>query len=165
MAAAAWAMGYACSYLPVQADNGVLPRWVCQEANFGEDLVQRLSSRARIHWPGSESFNTSTARWSTLDAPNITITIEVGTEDDVIEAVKFANEHDMAFLAVNNGHGAITTVGKLQNGIQIWMRQLDSVSIAEDGQTATFGGGILAKTVTDELWAAGKQTGEFYPRN
>src|SRR4051794_15004118 len=77
VAATAWAMGYACSYLPVQADNGVLPRWVCPEANFGEDLVQRLSSKARIHWPGSESFNTSTTRWSTLDAPNITITIEV----------------------------------------------------------------------------------------
>jgi FAD/FMN-containing dehydrogenase len=91
------------------------------------------------------------------------VTVEVATEGDVIEVVKYANEQEIPFLAVNNAHGAITTVGKMKNGIMIWMRQLDSVTIAENGQTATFGGGILDKAVTDALWAVGKQTGIYLP--
>lgn len=35
---------------------------------------------------------------------------------------------------------------------------MDSVSIAEDGKTATIGGGALSKQITDSLWAKGKQT-------
>ncbi|KAJ4358246.1 uncharacterized protein N0V89_002826 [Didymosphaeria variabile] len=86
------------------------------------------------------------------------MTVEVATEGDVIEVVKYANEQQIPFLAVNNAHGAITTVGRVKNGIMIWMRQLDSVQVGEDGHTATFGGGILDKAVTDALWAVGKQT-------
>jgi hypothetical protein len=48
----------------------------------------------------------------------------------------------------------------MDHGIEIYLNQLDSVEIAEDGNTATFGGGTIAKNVTDALWAAGKQTGE-----
>ncbi|KAF2872287.1 hypothetical protein BDV95DRAFT_628008 [Massariosphaeria phaeospora] len=86
------------------------------------------------------------------------ITLEPATEHDVVQTVRFANEHNLPFLAVASGHGAITTVERLQNGIEIWMRQLSSISIAEDGKTATFGGGVLVNNVTDALWSAGKQT-------
>lgn len=74
--------------------------------------------------------------------------------------VKFANQKNLPFLAFGGAHGAITTLGKMSNGIEIYLNQLSSVEIAEDGQTATFGGGIMAKNVTDSLWAAGKQTGK-----
>ncbi|KAK9774059.1 putative FAD-binding PCMH-type domain-containing protein [Seiridium cardinale] len=74
--------------------------------------------------------------------------------------VKFANERDIPYLAVNGGHGAITTVGRLKNGIQIWMKNLSSVDIADGGSTAKIGGGTRSKHVTDALWKAGKQTGE-----
>lgn len=77
----------------------------------------------------------------------------------IIFQVKYANEHNIPFLAFSGGHGAITTVGKMKNGIQIRMNQLSSVKIAEDGTTAEIGGGTLSKTVTDTLWNAGKQTG------
>lgn len=87
--------------------------------------------------------------------------MEVATANDVMEVVKYANEIQAPFLAVNNAHGAITTVGQVKQGIMIWMHQINSLSIAEDGLTATFGAGILDKGVTDALWAAGKQTGVF----
>ncbi|OAG01217.1 FAD-binding domain-containing protein [Paraphaeosphaeria sporulosa] len=133
--------------------EGLLRRGACEES-----LAQRLSDRANIYCPGSQEFKNSTQRWSTLEAPTFRATVEVATEGDVMEVVKYANEHELPFLAVNNAHGAITTVGQLQNGIMIWMRQLNSVKITEDGQMATFGGGVLDKAVTDALWAAGKQT-------
>jgi hypothetical protein len=74
--------------------------------------------------------------------------------------VNFANKMNLPFLAFNGAHGAITTLGKMENGIEIYLNQLSSVEIAEDGNTAKFGGGIMSKNVTDALWAAGKQTGE-----
>jgi hypothetical protein len=166
VAVAAWASNSLGNFLPVQASpfSGLISRFN-QEASIAVDLSARLSSGAKIYYPGSESFASSTARWSTYDAPNITITVEVATEKDVIETVKFANEKGKPYLAVNNGHGAITTVGKVKNGIQIWMRQLNSVKVAPDGKTATFGAGILAKGVIDGLWTAGKQTGKFPSEN
>ena len=122
----------------------------------------RLSPGAKISFPGEESFAEATARWSTYSAPNITINVEVAVEQDVVETVKFANQHNKAYLAVNNRHGANKGIGKLQNRIQILMSQLNSVQVAADGKTATFGGGVLAKQVTDGLWAAGKQTGRIF---
>ncbi|KAJ5655136.1 hypothetical protein N7507_007086 [Penicillium longicatenatum] len=64
----------------------------------------------------------------------------------------------MPSLVYNGGHGAIETLGAVENGIEIWLNQLNSVSIAGDGQTATSGGGVKSKHITDALWATGKQT-------
>lgn len=47
----------------------------------------------------------------------------------------------------------------MKNGIHISLAELRSVEVAEDGKTAVIGGGALDKTVTDTLWAVGKQTG------
>ena len=41
------------------------------------------------------------------------------------------------------------------------MRKMNSATIATDGRSATFGGGILGLEVRDALWAAGKQTGIY----
>lgn len=38
------------------------------------------------------------------------------------------------------------------------MRGMSGVDISQDGKTARIAGGTMSKTVTDELWAAGKQT-------
>jgi len=49
----------------------------------------------------------------------------------------------------------------VHNGIEIWMGQLDRVSINPDGNSVTIGGGTKSKKLIDHLWAAGKQTGEI----
>jgi hypothetical protein len=48
----------------------------------------------------------------------------------------------------------------MTHGIEIHLSQLSGITIAQDGQTATIGGGVIAKNLTDTLWAAGKWTGE-----
>ncbi|KAL3478660.1 hypothetical protein BJX99DRAFT_224109 [Aspergillus californicus] len=48
----------------------------------------------------------------------------------------------------------------MDHGLEIWMHKLNSFKIAEDGETATFGGGIQSGDVIQLLWAEGKQTGE-----
>lgn len=66
----------------------------------------------------------------------------------------------MPFLAYNGVHGALTTLGEMGYGIEIFMQQLSSVEIAKDGETVTIGGGTMSKLVTDTLWEAGKQAGK-----
>lgn len=125
-----------------------------------QNLTDKLSSSAQVYLPGSNGFNNATARWSSLDTPNFRMVIAPNVENDVAEIVKFANGMNIPYLAVTGGHGAITTVKNVHDGIGIWMKNLDSVEIAPDGSTATIGGGALTKVVVDTLWAAGKQTGE-----
>ena len=48
-------------------------------------------------------------------------------------------------------------------GIEIYLPQLNSVSIKKNGKSATIGGGINSKNLVDTLWAAGKQTGKLAP--
>jgi hypothetical protein len=73
--------------------------------------------------------------------------------------VKYANRYDIPFLATTGLHGGTKSLGKLQHGLNIYMRRMNSTAIAADGHSATFGGGILGLEVRDALWAAGKQTG------
>ena len=62
-------------------------------------------------------------------------------------------------MATTGLHGGTITLGNMQQGINIYMRKMNSTTIAADGRSATFGGGILGLEVRDALWAAGKQTG------
>jgi len=61
---------------------------------------------------------------------------------------------------MSGGHGATNALAEVTQGIEIWMRQLNSITITSGGETATMGGGVLAKEITDALWQAKKQTGK-----
>ncbi|GAW10739.1 hypothetical protein ANO14919_000740 [Xylariales sp. No.14919] len=150
----AWAISSTCRSL--SASNSL---WgICPRQDIAAELNARLSPGAEIFLPGSSGFAQATNRWSVRDAPDFNIVVVPSVENDVSEIVKYANSQDISYLAVNGGHGAIETVGKLQGGIQIWLDKLNSIEIADDGKTAKFGGGVLSKTITDALWAKGKQT-------
>ncbi|KAJ5233168.1 hypothetical protein N7468_006124 [Penicillium chermesinum] len=123
-----------------------------------QNLKQQLSSCASVYYPGSTGFENATTRWSVLDEPKVNVVVSPCTENDVAEAVKYANKQGLPFLVYNGVHGALVSLGKMTHGVGIAMNQLSSVQVAEDGKTATMGGGTMSKVVTDKLWAAGKQT-------
>ncbi|KAI0883287.1 FAD binding domain protein [Annulohypoxylon maeteangense] len=153
-AVAAGAIASACQ-------NAVLSSWlvsICPQRDYAKELGERLSRNAHIYTPGSDNFAAATTRWSAAHAPEAKLVVIPSIENDVAETVKYANELGMPYLAVNGGHGAIKTVGKMKNGIQIWMHQLNGVELSEDETQAKIGGGAKTKAVTDALWAAGKQT-------
>lgn len=79
--------------------------------------------------------------------------------------MRFANHYNIPFSAKTGGHSTTKSLATLQHGIEIWMRKLNSVTIAPDGRTATIGGGVIAKEVTDALWAANKQTSKWFEVN
>ncbi|KAF7589612.1 hypothetical protein BBP40_004026 [Aspergillus hancockii] len=154
-ALAVWAITSACQNIP-SSHNWA--RGLCPRANDVRELGEKLSRTAKVYFPGSDEFEVASTRWSVLGAPKVNIVVVPATENDVVETVKFANKKELPFLAYNGAHGAITTLGKMDHGIEIYLSQLSSVEIAKDGTTVTIGGGTKSKSVTDELWAAGKQT-------
>ncbi|KAM0559928.1 hypothetical protein ACHAPJ_003878 [Fusarium lateritium] len=121
-------------------------------------LGKKLSKSAKVYFPGSPEFEKATTRWSVLDSPKVNIVVVPGTEKDVAETVKYANSKKLPFLAYNTAHGAITTLGRMDHGVEIYLNQLNKVEVARDGKTVTIGGGTQSKKVTDTLWAANKQT-------
>ncbi len=147
--------------------------------NVAKELGAQLSPSASVFLPSSSQFATATTRWQQYQDLNITVVVEVATEKDVQQTVSgmllsflslksdlklskilYANQHSIPFLAVTGGHGAIDSLGSVQHGIQIWMRSMNHIQIAPNGATATIGGGVISKEVTDALWAAGKQAGK-----
>lgn len=82
-AIAAWAFAAAsspasgCKYL-----DGLCPRDADLEA-----LGAKLSSTAKVYYPGSSGFTNITTRWSVLEAPKVNIVVVPGTENDVAETV------------------------------------------------------------------------------
>ncbi|KAM5349276.1 hypothetical protein ACJ41O_005783 [Fusarium nematophilum] len=152
-AVAAWAVGSACANIPLACDAlaGKCPEDI-------NKLAKKLSKAAKIYFPGSDEFVQASTRWSVLETPKVNIVVVPGTEKDVAETVKYANKKDIPFLAYNTAHGAITTLGRMDHGIEIYLNQLNSVAVSSDGKTVKIGGGTMSKKVTDTLWAAGKQT-------
>ncbi|PLB48752.1 FAD-binding domain-containing protein [Aspergillus steynii IBT 23096] len=150
-AIAAWAVTSACQSLPVTRNL-----W-SRDADYKE-LSEKLSTSAKVYYPGSDEFKKASTRWSNLELPTVNIVVVPSTENDVVETVKFANKKELPFLAYNGAHGAITTLGKMTSGIEIYLDQLSGVDVAEDGKTVTIAGGTKSKLVTDTLWEAGKQT-------
>ncbi|KAG8416249.1 hypothetical protein J3458_006845 [Metarhizium acridum] len=155
-AVAAWALTSACTGLPAARDlvPGLCPR----DIGEAQELQSSLSPGAKVYFPGSAEFDDASTRWSTLSPPTVNVVVVAATAKDVSETVKYANKKNLPFLAYNSAHGAITTLGTMQSGVEIYLDQLNTIEVALDGQTATIGGGALSKHVTDTLWDAGKQT-------
>ncbi|KAJ6150702.1 hypothetical protein N7470_007296 [Penicillium chermesinum] len=135
-AIAAWAWTSACQSFSLHH-----PWWhgLCPRSVELHDLGPRLSAGARVYLPNSTEFPVLSARWSALKAPSPSAVVLPGTEEDVAEIVKYANEKHLPFLTYNGAHGALTSLGQMSHGIEINLAQLNEVEIAEEGRTATTG--------------------------
>lgn len=72
------------------------------------------------------------------------------------EQVRFADIYNIPFLAVNKGHGTAIGSSTIYNGIEIYIRTLDSIQISEDGNSAVMGGGVYQDQFVNYLWDQGK---------
>lgn len=129
--------------------------------NHAKALREVLSPAAEIHLPGSAEFDAASTRWSVLEVPTVNIAVVPATEDDVVETVKYANEVESPILAFNGAHGAITTLGRMDRGIEIYLSRLSSVEVDQEHRSATIGGGASTKGVIDALWEVGRQAGKL----
>ncbi|PVH99943.1 FAD-binding domain-containing protein [Periconia macrospinosa] len=121
-------------------------------------IASDLSPNTHIYVPDSNEFSAYSIRWSNLEPPTPSVVVVPGTEQDVATIVKFACEKEIPILTYNGHHGTLTTLGRMDYGIQINLQQLNSISIAQNQTTVTVGGGTNSKKLVDTLWDAGKQT-------
>lgn len=124
-------------------------------------LGPQLSPHAMLFFPGSEGFHNGTSRWNTYAAPNISVVVEPATPDDISVTVRYANEMNIPFIALNRGHGNSDTLAKVHQGIEIWMNQFTDIDIAEDRNSARLGGGTYAAIAAEKLDSIGKIGGTF----
>ncbi|KAF1968485.1 FAD-binding domain-containing protein [Bimuria novae-zelandiae CBS 107.79] len=121
------------------------------------DLVNILSPNAAVIVPEGPTWNSSIARGSNPRiSPGYRISVEVATEEEVGATVNYANQNGIDFLVVSGGHGGSTTLNRLRDGIQIHMRQLNSVTVLDD-ETALVGGGTLQWELISQLYPHGRR--------
>lgn len=118
----------------------------------------KLSPNARVHLRNEPGYATAVKRWQYWRAPDFAIIIDVANENDVSEAVRFANSHHIPFLAQSGAHGGTSALGNLEDGMQIRLRGLNSMQVSEDGTYVTVGGGIKGVELRDGLWKSNKWT-------
>ncbi|KAI1151267.1 hypothetical protein F4825DRAFT_423542 [Nemania diffusa] len=122
------------------------------------ELRPLLSPDATVVLRDDSNFASLTSRWREWHAPEIAAVVEVVTEKDVQEVVRFAMKLDIPFIARAGGHGATEALANAKNAIQIDFRKMNHVKLNEGGKTAIIGGGATVKQVIDGLEAVGKRT-------
>ncbi|ROW13666.1 hypothetical protein VPNG_04638 [Cytospora leucostoma] len=113
------------------------------------------SADTKIRFPDDEEFAKVTTRWAAYKPPTYAAAISPATEEDVVKAVKLATKHGIHFLATAGRHGYSTVFGKLQNGLAMDLRQLNSIKLDTRAETVTVGGGVTNAEVLDPLFEAG----------
>ncbi|KAK4452741.1 6-hydroxy-d-nicotine oxidase [Podospora aff. communis PSN243] len=121
-------------------------------------LAPHLSPSAQIILPSSPSFSNYTHQNLRSHPPSYAAIVAVATESDVSASIRFANKHSIPFSAKVSGHGTWAGLGDIKNGMNIWMRELNSVTLSKDGKEAVVGGGAMVDEVVKYLWKEGKQT-------
>ncbi|KAI1391762.1 FAD-binding domain-containing protein [Hypoxylon trugodes] len=110
-----------------------------------------------VHYPESEAFTNSTARWSIYKAPSFAAVISPPDEESLVSIVKVARAAKIPFLATSGRHGYGTSLSRLQNGLAIDLSKLKSVKIDKDSSTLTIGGGVQNCDVMEPIHEAGYQ--------
>ncbi|KAK4194682.1 hypothetical protein QBC40DRAFT_290294 [Triangularia verruculosa] len=124
-----------------------------------DKLSPKLSPSAKIIFPSSPLWSNASQRWNELSRPTYSAIIEVSTERDISESVKYANKHNIPFFAFSQGHGSYYGLERFQDGIGISLSSLSrKIELDSSGKWATIGGGMRSKDVIDYLWKRGKQT-------
>ncbi len=136
-----------------------------QSLDIFSQLAPQLSPGASIILPENPRFQTAHQRWQGYveAVPTYAAVIEVAVEDDVAKTVRWANKHDLPFLAVGGAHGFLKTLGKMQGGIAISFIKMKDIKINPQGDSAELQPGLTNGELIRYLWPRGKQTGEHLP--
>lgn len=76
--------------------------------------------------------------------------------------VRYANKHNIPFIARAGGHGATNALAQAKNAIQIDFREMNDITLSGDGEMARIGGGANVHDVVSRLTSLGKRTGELF---
>ncbi|KAI3322751.1 Glucooligosaccharide oxidase [Xylariaceae sp. AK1471] len=113
------------------------------------------NAKTTIEFPNSATFENATARWNNNDVPKFAIAITPATEADVVRALIIARSINLPLLATGGRHAVSKTLGEVDEGIEIDLSALNSVSVDAKAGTLTVGGGTRFKQIYDPVYDAG----------
>ncbi|KAI2607189.1 uncharacterized protein GGS25DRAFT_322188 [Hypoxylon fragiforme] len=119
------------------------------------DGQNNWSSQTTIKFAGDDGFIGATERWTTFNPPTFVAAVSPATEEDVVKTIKLVRSHNIPFLATGGRHGYSPTLGKLQSGLALDLSQLNTISVDNNTDTLTIGGGTTLGQVFDPVYEAG----------
>ena len=112
----------------------------------------RLKVSGNVHLPSDESYDAARASWNLTLDHRPAIVVQARTEDDVVEAIRFADANDLPIAVHNTGHGA----PRVSNGgVLISMGAMNGVRIDREAKTASIQGGAVWADVIPRAVEAG----------
>lgn len=87
------------------------------------------------------------SRWSETRVEKPAIVVVPDSEHDIIEAVRYAQENDLCILPAAGGHGSYVSVTPAT--LYLDLKHFDSITLNEEEQTVTVGGGVITKQLVD----------------
>ena len=124
------------------------------------ELGPKLCKGSSIYFPSSPEFADLTERWSVRAEGDILVVVVPACDNDVALAVKFANLINIPFLSITRGHGTPLALSSIKHGLLIKTNKLDTIDVANDGKTATLGGGVYTDQLLAKLAETNKVAGE-----
>ncbi|KAI5853645.1 hypothetical protein GGS23DRAFT_601730 [Durotheca rogersii] len=119
-------------------------------------LERSLSPHESIVLPGDLGFSNDTVRFSTLNAPTFRAVSRVSNEHDIRVSINCARLTATHFLVTGTGHGTYSGFGELQNGLEIYIGNLDGIKVDPKANVMTIGSATLFKDVISSLYNVGK---------
>ncbi|KAL3478001.1 hypothetical protein BJX99DRAFT_269547 [Aspergillus californicus] len=100
-------------------------------------------------------FAEAIAKWYSHQAPTYSVALSIGSEEDLVTAVKLATDHNIPFLATGGRHGYGSTLGNLQDGLALDLSPLNNMTTDAAAETLAVGPGIKLSDVFDPVFNAG----------
>ncbi|KAJ5257198.1 D-lactate dehydrogenase [Penicillium angulare] len=107
--------------------------------------------------PSSTEFATAREVWNGSRPDTPLAIVQPHSSEDVATLIKFVKSNTISFSIRSGGHN-LEGRALVQDALLIDIRALDSVTVADDRQSATLGGGILQGDVVKTLWSEGVAT-------
>ncbi|KAI1377703.1 FAD-binding domain-containing protein [Hypoxylon crocopeplum] len=119
------------------------------------DSARQWSANTTVSFAGSPEFADATERWTIYRPPTYSAAIRPGTEADISKIIKLTTSHNIPFLVRGAGHSYTTTIGDLQNGLDVDLSQWKSLELDTAAKTVTVGPGVTIGEIFDPLYEAG----------
>ncbi|TAQ85444.1 hypothetical protein B7494_g6222 [Chlorociboria aeruginascens] len=120
-------------------------------------LGRQLSSGAAIYTPSSPQWANQTSRYSSYQQPTFNYVVVPAVEQDIILTMKYAESHNIQFMAQGGGHGFSSTLQTIQNAIMINMENFRYAIVDNSSNTVRVGGATVSAEVISALYDAGRE--------